>query len=116
MSSVINRHLTFLCENSAFSGENELRHMSGEEKFTKPQGETVLINLAYIETGISAHFNHMLYGTFSMCTCLAAELIDTPTVNQSFIELSNIFFLQTQHRSHKMTGLHMTARKIFDNL
>lgn len=66
-----------MCENLAFSGENELLDMSGEEKFTKPQGETVLINVAYTETRISTHFNHMHYGTFSMWTCLATEPIDT---------------------------------------
>lgn len=53
--------------------------MSGEEKFTKPQEETVLINSVYTETGISAHYNHMHYGTVSTCTLLATDFLDTPT-------------------------------------
>lgn len=62
--------------------------MSVEQRLQKPQEETGLINLAYTETGISAHINHTHYGTFCTCTCLAIEHMETPTVNQSFMELS----------------------------
>lgn len=62
--------------------------MSGEQRFQKPQGETGLINLAYTETGISAHINHTHYGTFCTCTCLAKQHVEAPTANQSFTELS----------------------------
>lgn len=50
--------------------------MSEEEEFSKPQEETVLINSVYAENGISAHDNHMHYGTVSMCTRMATELLD----------------------------------------
>lgn len=62
--------------------------MSGERRLQKPQEETGLINLAYTETGISAHNNHTHYGTFCTCTCLATEYLEPPTVNQSFTEVS----------------------------
>lgn len=88
--------------------------MSGEEKFTKPQEETVLINSVYTETGISAHYNHMHYGTVSTCTRLATDFLDTPTVIQSFIGLAKMFCVQTQHRSSKITGLQGTAKPTFD--
>lgn len=89
---MLNWHLTFLCENLAFSDESELHCTSGEEKFAKPQEETLLINSVYAETGISAHYNHMHYGTVSTCTRLATELVHTPTVIQSVIGLANIFW------------------------
>lgn len=111
---MLNWQLTFLCENLAFSDESELHCMSGEEKFTKPQEETVLINSVYAETGISARYNHMHYGTVSTCARLATERLDTLTVIQSFIGLANIFCVQTRHRSNKITGLQGTAKPTFD--
>lgn len=68
--------------------QTKRHHVSGEQRLQKPQEETGLINLAYTETGISAHTNHTHYGTFCMCTSLATECMETPTANQSFTELS----------------------------
>lgn len=49
-----------------------------------------------------------------MCTGLATEPLDAPTVIQSFIGLANIFCVQTQHRSNKITGPQGTAKPTFD--
>lgn len=84
---MVNRRLTRKRPISQTKRQAEIHHVSGE-RLQKPQEETGLINLAYTETGISAHINHTHYGTFCTCTCLATEHMVTPTVNQSFTELS----------------------------
>lgn len=73
-----------------------MHHVSGEQRLQKPQEETGLINLAFTETGISAHINHKHYGTFCTCTCMATVHMETPTVNQSFTGLSKYLVHENQ--------------------
>lgn len=86
-----------------------------------PQEETDLINLAYARLGICAHVNHRDYGVFCTCTCLATRHLETPTLNQSFTELS----IYTQSEACKpnnqavkwhVGGLHLIRRLISEVL
>lgn len=87
--------------------------MSVEQRLQKPQEETGLINLAYTETGISARINHTHYGTFCTCTCLETEHMETPTVNQSFTELSKYLVHANPNLGIKMVCLRATTNQIF---